>query len=62
MKLKDYFTLHCVNKTQWCKKHNISRMTINTIIRGAVPSLDMAIRVYRATNREVKPKDMGVET
>ncbi len=59
MKLKEYFTLHCVNKTQWCKKHGISRMTVNTIIRGAVPSLEMAMRIYKATNREVTPMDLG---
>lgn len=61
MKLKEYFTLHCVNKTQWCKKHGISRMTINTTLRGAVPSLEMAIKIYRATNREVTVKELGVE-
>lgn len=60
MKLKEYFTTHCVNKTKWCKKHGISRQTINIIERGAVPTLEMAIRVYRATNREVSPKEMGV--
>jgi predicted transcriptional regulator len=60
MDLKEYFTLHTVNKVKWCKKHNISRATINNILKGAVPTLDMAIKVYRATNREVSPKDMGV--
>jgi hypothetical protein len=60
MKLKDYFTKHCVNKSKWCKKHQISLPTINNVCKGLVPSLDMAIKIYKATNREVSPKDLGV--
>jgi hypothetical protein len=60
MKLKEYFTTHTVNKTKWCQKHNISRPTINNILKGAVPSLDMAMRIYRATKREVSPYDLGI--
>lgn len=62
MKLKEYFTMHCVNKTKWCKKHKISRPTINNILKGAVPTLEMAMRIYRATSREVTPMDLGVMT
>lgn len=61
MKLKDYFTLHCVNVLKWSKKHGINRTSVQLIVKGYVPSLEMAMRVYKATNREVTIKDLGVE-
>jgi len=61
MLLKEYFTENCTNITRWCKKHGIDKMTIHNILKGKIPTLDMAIRVYRATNREVTPKEMGVK-
>ena len=60
MKLKEYFTLHCVNTAKWCKKHQINRTTVQLVLKGYVPSLEMAMRIYRATNREVTPHDIGV--
>ena len=61
MKLKDFFTENCVNITKWCKRHKIDKVTIHNILKGKEPTLNMAIRVYRATNRQVTPKDLGVE-
>lgn len=61
MTLKDYFTKHCVNITKWCKKHDISRKTIHSILRGMIPTVQLGIKIYRATNREVTLKDLGVE-
>jgi predicted transcriptional regulator len=58
--LKEYFTLHTVNKAKWCKKHGISRASIMNILRGAKPTLDMAMRIYKATYRQVTPMDLGV--
>ena len=61
MTLKEYFTLHCVNKSQWSKKYGINRTTIQLVLKGYVPSLEMAMRIYKATNRAVTPKELGVE-
>ena len=60
MKLKDYFTMHCVNISKWSKKHQINRTTLQLVLKGYVPSMDIAIRIYKATNRAVTPTDLGV--
>jgi len=60
MKLKEYFAKHTVNKTKWCAKHNISRATINNILGGKKTTLEMAVKIYKATNREVTPMELGV--
>ena len=61
MKLKDYFTENCTNIAKWCKRHDISKVTIHNILKGKETTLNMAMRIYRATNRQVMPKDLGVE-
>lgn len=61
MDLKTYFDTHTVNKSKWCLKHKISRQTITNILGGYVPSLTIAMKIYRATNRQVQPKDLGVD-
>jgi len=60
MDLKEYFTLHTVNKVKWCKKHEISRAAIMNILKGAKPTMEMAMRIYRATSRQVTPMDLGI--
>jgi hypothetical protein len=61
MGLKDYFTENCTNIAKWCKRHNISKVTIHNILKGKETTLAMAMRIYRATNRQVTPKDLGIE-
>jgi hypothetical protein len=61
MDLKDYFTENCTNIAKWCKRHDISKVTIHNILKGKEATLNMAMRIYRATNRQVTPKDLGIE-
>lgn len=61
MDLKEYFTENCTNIAKWCIKHEISKVTIHNILKGKETTLNMAMRIYRATNRQVTPKDLGVE-
>lgn len=61
MTLNEYFAENCTNITKWSKMHKVDKTTIFNILKGKRPTLEMAIRIYRATNRQVMPKDMGVE-
>ena len=61
MGLKDYFTENCVNISKWCRHHKIDKVTIHNILKGKQPTLNMAMRIYRATNRQVLPKDLGID-
>jgi plasmid maintenance system antidote protein VapI len=61
MKLKEYFTENCTNITKWCRRHKIDKTTIHNVLKGKEITLNMAIRIYKATNRQVTLKDLGVE-
>ena len=61
MDLKDYFTENCTNVTKWCKRHDISKVAIHNILKGKEATLNMAMRIYKATNRQVTPRDLGID-
>jgi plasmid maintenance system antidote protein VapI len=61
MDLKEYFTENCTNITKWCRRHKLDKTTIHNVLKGKEITLNMAMRIYRATNRQVTPKDLGVD-
>ncbi len=60
MKLDDYFKKFSIKQVNFCRNHKISRMTIYNILKGKKPTLDVAVKIFKATDKQVTPSDLGL--
>lgn len=63
MKLKEYLTKSDITQAQFGRKTGISVAALSQYITGkAVPSLQTAVKIWKATKRKVRPEEWIDET
>ena len=59
MKLADWLINSTTSQSQLARRLGITQGRVSQLVAGAVPSLDLAMKIAAATNNKVRPEDFG---
>jgi predicted transcriptional regulator len=60
MSLEEYLKEFKITHEKFCKECGISRDTLQRMIKGSVPRMEIALRIYKTTKKRVTPADLGL--
>jgi predicted transcriptional regulator len=60
MKLEEYLKENRLTQEKFCKECGIARETLQRIMKGAIPRMEIALRIYKTTRKRVTPADLGL--
>lgn len=60
MKLAEWLTYSGTSQSELARRLGVTQGRISQIVKGATPSLDLAVRIAAATGNRVRPEDFGV--
>jgi len=61
MKLAAWLTNSGISQSDLARRIGVTQGRVSQLAKGAVPSLDLAIRISAATGNKVRPEDFGVQ-
>lgn len=58
MRLEEYLKEQCIVKKKFAEKLEVTAQTLDNIISGSSPRLELALKIEQMTGGKVKPKDL----